>query len=96
MDSIDLEAIISDECQPFLDEEGTLVCVKEFVKDALKEAIRRALVLASEKAQVLREDLSGEDEEDAIQFRAKKFIADYPYTYEVDKQSILEVENLIK
>jgi hypothetical protein len=52
-DKIYLDAIIDDKCgQPFMEEEGSMVALAEDVRDALREAIRQALVLASEKARV--------------------------------------------
>lgn len=87
MDKIDLDYIISDHCgQPFMEEEGSMVVLAEGVKDALKEAMRQVLVLASEKAKV----------EDKGRY-AENFFGNTTWrsNYVVDKQSILDVEKLI-
>lgn len=94
---IDLDAIITDHCsQPFMDEEGCMVVIAEGMRDALKEAIKQALVIASEKAKVKEVSESSTraiyDGLDSVRI----YNPNGPDSHvSVDQQSILDVNDLI-
>lgn len=91
MDTIDLDIIIEQVYQA----RGDYSCSRDTIKNMMRKAIHQALVLASEKAR-LRGDSKyseGPDFTDEVSHLG----ADYSeFTYRVDKQSILDVNKLIK